>query len=81
MDSHDARGWADGAVLNRRRPHPYLDRAVRMRSQRSALPVVEVHLSNIHAREEFRHRSITAGVRRHCEGSAGGVTCWGIQAF
>ena len=58
---HEARGIHAGIVLN---PGAYSHTSVAIRDALSAveLPVVEVHLTNIHAREEFRHHSYISGV-------------------
>ncbi len=58
---HQARGRCAGILIN---PAAWTHTSVAIRDALAAveLPVIEVHLSNVHKREEFRHHSFVSAI-------------------
>jgi 3-dehydroquinate dehydratase-2 len=69
-----AKGEFDVIVLN---AAAYTHTSVALRDAISAvgIPTIEIHLSNVHAREEFRHKSLIAPVCR------GQITGFGVSSY
>jgi 3-dehydroquinate dehydratase-2 len=70
----EAKGQFDGIVLN---AAAYTHTSIALRDAIAAIqvPTIEIHLSNVHAREEFRHKSLIAPVCR------GQITGFGPRSY
>ncbi|MBV1925509.1 MAG: type II 3-dehydroquinate dehydratase [Rhodobacteraceae bacterium] len=71
---HEAKGTQDGLILNAG-AFTHTSVALMDAILSVELPLVEVHLSNIHAREEFRHKSFIAPV------AIGQICGFGLQSY
>ncbi|MCP3032986.1 type II 3-dehydroquinate dehydratase [Halobacillus sp. A1] len=71
---HEAEGTVAGIIFN---PAAYTHTSIALRDAIASIsaPVVEIHISNVHAREEFRHHSMLAPV---CMGQ---IVGFGIEGY
>lgn len=72
---HDAESNFDGIILNAG-AYTHTSIAIADAIQAVSVPVVEVHISNIFAREQYRHTSYTAPF---CKGIIAGFGLMGYQ--
>jgi 3-dehydroquinate dehydratase-2 len=70
----EARQWAAGVIFN---PGAYTHDSIALRDCIAAItpPVIEVHISNVYARDEFRHKSVLSPV---CKGK---ITGFGWRSY